>query len=42
MIEIVRYFNKRYLLNDTIEKQIMMKNNKKLQQKRNNEADYKK
>lgn len=29
-------------LNETIEKQIMMNNNKKLQQKRNNEADYKK
>lgn len=28
-------------LNETIEKQIMMNNNKKLQQKRNNEADYK-
>lgn len=28
-------------LNETIEKQILMKNNKKLQQKRNNEADYK-
>lgn len=29
-------------LNETIEKQIMMKNNKALQQKRNNDADYKK
>ena len=29
-------------LNETIERQILMKNNKTLQQKRNNEADYKK
>ena len=29
-------------LNESIERQIMMKNNKTLQQKRNNEADYKK
>ena len=29
-------------LNETIEKQIIMKNNKALQQKRNNDADYKK
>ena len=29
-------------LNETIEKQILIKNNKTLQQKRNNEADYKK
>lgn len=28
-------------LNETIEKQILMKNNKTLQQKRKNEADYK-